>query len=67
MDHNTTDVSLPKHLAWLSTCGHNHVAQQRDVVSLACGGPWSVDDGGIHPRHRSTQGIQPQGMDVVVF
>ena len=36
------------------------------VLSLACAGHVGVDDGGTRPRHISIQGIQPQGMDVVV-
>ncbi len=60
------DVSLPMHHACLSTCDHNHEMQQMGVLSLACGGYARVDDGGTRPRHRSIQGIQPQGMDAVV-
>lgn len=60
------DVSLPMHLACLSTCDHSHEMQQMGVLSLACAGHVDVDGGDSRPRHRSTQGIQPQGMDVVV-
>lgn len=36
------------------------------VLSLASCDHVDVDDGGTRPRHRSIQGIQPHGMDVVV-
>jgi len=60
------DVSLPMHPAWLSKRNHNHERQQMGVLSLASYDRVDVDDGGTRPRHISTQGIQPQGMDVVV-
>jgi len=66
MDRHSMDVSLPMHPAWLSKRDHNHDVQQMGVLSLACGGHGDVDDGGTRPRHISTQGIQPRGMDVVV-
>lgn len=67
MDRHSMDVSLPMHHAWLSKRDHTHERQRMGVLSLASCGHVIVDDGGIHPRHRSTQGIQPHGMDVVVF
>jgi hypothetical protein len=41
--------------------------QQMGVLSLASYGHVDVDGGDIHPRHISTQGIQPHGMDAVVY
>ena len=35
------------------------------ALSLACAGHVDLDGGDTRPRHISTQGIQPQGMDVV--
>ncbi len=67
MDRHSMDVSLPMHHAWLSKRDHNHEQTQMGVLSLACDDQVDVDDGGTHPRHISTQGIQPHGMDVVLF
>ena len=36
-------------------------------MSLACVDHVYVDGGDSRPRHISTQGIQPHGMDVVVY
>lgn len=60
------DVSLPMHHAWLSKRDHNHGEQQMGVLSLASFGHVVLDDGGTRPRHISTQGTQPHGMDVGV-
>lgn len=61
------DVSLPMYRACLSKRDHNHASQRMGVLSLACAAHVDVDGGDIHPRHKSTQGIQPHGMDAVVY
>lgn len=53
--------------AFLSKHDHNHDVQLMGVLSLACDDHAIVDDGGTRPRHRLTRGIQPHGMDVVVY
>lgn len=67
MDRHSMDVSLPMHRAWLSKRDHNHESQQMGVLSLSSDDHVDVDDGDTRPRHISTQGIQPHGMDVEVF
>lgn len=67
MDRHNTDVTLPKHHAWLARLDHSHEPQRRDVVSLACADHVDMDGGDIHPRHISTQDIQPHGMDAAVY
>lgn len=66
MDRHSMDVPSPMHHAWLSKRDHNHESRRMGALSLSSSDRVDVDDGGIHPRHISTQDIQPHGMDAVV-
>jgi len=64
MDRHSMDVSLPMHHALFSTCDHSREMQQMGVLSLSSFDHVDAGDVDSHPRHISTQDIQPHGMDV---